>query len=449
MGNLEEKASKFAISAHSRINQLRKYSQQPYDVHLRAVARLVASVGSNEPLIAAAWLHDTVEDTPATFEDLEREFGTEVTELVKQLTDVSKPSDGNRAARKAIDRQHLAGASPGAKTVKLADLIDNCEDICRNDSRFGRLFLLEMQSLLEVLADGDKKLYGKAVETVMNCSKKINQETALQEKVTENTLQLFRSAFPKKLLPGQRGIRLFTEAFAARDLQEPLLSFDAKSLENPEFGRTFAANKIIGIRRNGVVTGYFNGDDFHFRSSPEERKFDSRQVVDLEASLTDVIHVLTHFNSCFVSLDGTVVGVISREGMENPVVRMWLFGIITMIEMLAVNLIRQKCPDNNDWKETLSSGRLEKATRLKAERERRGLTTDLLDCLQFSDKIQLLLKDPAFLEGSGFPSSGAAKRALKDLESLRDDLAHGQDITRHDWVPILRLAQRIEHLCGN
>jgi hypothetical protein len=306
-----------------------------------------------------------------------------------------------------------------------------------------------MQSLLEVLADGDKKLYGKAVETVMNCSKKINQETALQEKVTENTLQLFRSAFPKKLLPGQRGIRLFTEAFAARDLQEPLLSFDAKSLENPEFGRTFAANKIIGIRRNGVVTGYFNGDDFHFRSSPEERKFDSRQVVDLEASLTDVIHVLTHFNSCFVSLDGTVVGVISREGMENPVVRMWLFGIITMIEMLAVNLIRQKCPDNNDWKETLSSGRLEKATRLKAERERRGLTTDLLDCLQFSDKIQLLLKDPAFLEGSGFPSSGAAKRALKDLESLRDDLAHGQDITRHDWVPILRLAQRIEHLCGN
>jgi hypothetical protein len=445
LGNLEEKASKFAISAHSRINQLRKYSQQPYDVHLRAVAKLVASVSPDEPLIAAAWLHDTVEDTPATFEDLEREFGTEVAELVKQLTDVSKPGDGNRATRKAIDRKHLAGASPGAKTVKLADLIDNCEDICRNDPGFGRVFLSEMQSLLEVLADGDQKLYGIAVETVTNCSKIINQETALQENAAGSELQMFRSALPKKLLPGQRGIRLFTEAFAARDLQEPLLSFDAESLNNPGFGRAVPANKILGIRRNGVVTGYINCDDLHSHLPPEERKIDSRQVVDLEASLTDVIHVLTHFNSCFVSLDGTVVGTISREEMEKPVVRMWLFGIITMIEMLAVNLVRQKWPDNG-WKEKISSGRLEKAAQLQAERERRGLATSLLDCLQFSDKIQLLLKDPAFLEGSGFPSLGSAKRALKDLESLRDDLAHGQDITRHDWVPILRLAQRIERL---
>jgi hypothetical protein len=447
LGNLEEKASKFAISAHSRINQLRKYSQQPYDVHLRAVARLVASVSPDEPLIAAAWLHDTVEDTPATFEDIEREFGAEVAELVKQLTDISKPGDGNRATRKAIDRQHLAGASPGAKTVKLADLIDNCEDICRHDSRFGSLFLLEMQSLLEVLTEGDKKLYWKAVETVMNCSKKINQETAPQEKGTENELKMFRSVLPKRLLPGQRGIRLFTKAFAARDLQEPLLSFDAESLDNPGFRETTPASKILGIRRNGVVTGYINCDDLHSPFPPEERKFDSRQVVDLEASLTDVIHVLTRFNSCFVSLDGTVVGTISREEMEKPVVRMWLFGIITLIEMLTVDLIRQKWPDNG-WKEKISGGRLGKAAQLQAERGRRGLATPLLDCLQFSDKIQLLLKDPAFLEGSGFPSLGTAKRALKDLESLRDDLAHGQDITRHDWVAILRLARRIEHIYG-
>ena len=44
--------------------------------------------------------------------------------LVDCLTDVSKPSDGNRAVRKEIDRQHLAKASPKAKTIKLADLID-------------------------------------------------------------------------------------------------------------------------------------------------------------------------------------------------------------------------------------------------------------------------------------------------------------------------------------
>lgn len=112
MDYLVEKARLYATSAHARINQFRKYTLQPYDVHLKAVAGLVASICDDKAMIAASWLHDTVEDTPATFEDLEREFGPDVMNLVKELTDVSRPSDGNRAIRKAIDRHHLAAASP-------------------------------------------------------------------------------------------------------------------------------------------------------------------------------------------------------------------------------------------------------------------------------------------------------------------------------------------------
>ena len=59
----------------------------------------------------AAWLHDVVEDTPTLLEDVESAFGKSVAYLVDCLTDVSKPSDGNRAVRKEIDRQHLAKAS--------------------------------------------------------------------------------------------------------------------------------------------------------------------------------------------------------------------------------------------------------------------------------------------------------------------------------------------------
>ncbi|RXM22001.1 bifunctional (p)ppGpp synthetase/guanosine-3',5'-bis(diphosphate) 3'-pyrophosphohydrolase, partial [Citrobacter sp. AAK_AS5] len=90
------------------------------------VATIVASVTDDPEMIAAAWLHDIVEDTPASFLDLEKEFGPRVAELVGELTDVSRPSDGNRATRKSIDRAHLAGASARGKTVKLADLLDNC-----------------------------------------------------------------------------------------------------------------------------------------------------------------------------------------------------------------------------------------------------------------------------------------------------------------------------------
>jgi len=76
--DLVEKARNYAINAHARINQLRKYTLQPYDVHLRAVADMVASICDDKAMIASAWLHDTVEDTPATFEDLEEAFGADV-----------------------------------------------------------------------------------------------------------------------------------------------------------------------------------------------------------------------------------------------------------------------------------------------------------------------------------------------------------------------------------
>lgn len=128
------------------MNQLRKYSGRPYDVHFKAVADLVASVSGDGATIAAAWRHDTVEDTPATFEDIERQSGADVAGSARELTDLSKPADGNRTARKAIDRRHLAPASPRAKTITLADIVDTCEDICRHDAEFARVCLAEMSS---------------------------------------------------------------------------------------------------------------------------------------------------------------------------------------------------------------------------------------------------------------------------------------------------------------
>ncbi|MBP1729195.1 MAG: guanosine polyphosphate pyrophosphohydrolase/synthetase, partial [Deltaproteobacteria bacterium] len=70
----------------------------------------------------------------------------------------------------------------------------------------------------------------------------------------------------------------------------------------------------------------------------------------------------------------------------------------------------------------------------------------LLDCLQFSDKLNISMNEPDFLKVTGFMSSKAAKRAIKDLEALRNNLAHGQDITSQDWPPIARLARRVQEM---
>lgn len=442
MNDLIEKAREYATSAHARINQLRKYTRQPYDVHLKSVAELVASVSDDAAMIAAAWLHDTVEDTSATFEDLESAFGPDVMNLVKELTDVSKPGDGNRAFRKAIDRQHTAGASPRAKTIKLADIIDNCGDICRHDMTFGRVYLQEMKELIKVLTEGDPGLYAKANRMISAYDGKRGLGTSADVDLDE-TYEERSSGLVKT---GQHGIRLFTKAFSARDIHEPLISFDTETIHRLSSQAWPWSNvAIVGVRENGVVTGYLIRNDPTDDRLPQIRGIDQRQIVELESSLTDVIHVLTHFTCCFVNLNGTVTGVIIRGDIEKPVVRMWLFGIIILIEVQIVDLIRAHWPDTS-WVGLVSEGRMEKACQLRDERIRRGQGADLLDCLQFSDKMQIFIQNPDFLKDIGFNTTSGAKKAIKDLESLRNNLAHGQDVTRHDWPQIVRLARRVQEM---
>jgi len=163
---LEQRALEFAKTAHEAVSQRRKYSGQPYIVHPMAVAELVKSIPHTEEMVAAALLHDTVEDTHVELADIARSFGPKVSQLVDELTDVSRPHHGNRTIRKELDRQHLATASKEAKTVKLADLIDNSRDIIKHDPGFARKYMKEMKALLEVLREGDANLYSKAVEIV-------------------------------------------------------------------------------------------------------------------------------------------------------------------------------------------------------------------------------------------------------------------------------------------
>jgi (p)ppGpp synthase/HD superfamily hydrolase len=163
---LESSALAFAVAAHG--GQVRKGTGAPYAIHLIRVAELVRTVAKapKPTQIAAAYLHDTVEDSLVTLGDIADRFGSEVATLVKYLSDISKPSDGNRAARKAIDRAHFAQGPADAKTVKLADLIDNSHDIVANMPDFAPKFLHEKALLLEVLGDGDAALMTLARSTL-------------------------------------------------------------------------------------------------------------------------------------------------------------------------------------------------------------------------------------------------------------------------------------------
>lgn len=160
MENVVAKALDFATKAHG--DQVRKYTGEPYTNHLVEVMNIVRTVKSDDSMLAAALLHDTIEDTSVTEADVKKEFGDRIAKLVVELTDISKPEDGNRATRKAIDRDKLAKVSDDAQTIKLADLISNGKDIAINDPKFAKVFLNEKRQLLEVLDRGDSTLMKKA-----------------------------------------------------------------------------------------------------------------------------------------------------------------------------------------------------------------------------------------------------------------------------------------------
>ena len=156
-----QKAEQFAQEAHK--NHQRKYTGDPYYVHLDEVRNIVKQAGGTIEQQAAALLHDTVEDTSVTPVDVTREFGPKIAKLVVELTDVSKPEDGNRKTRKAIDRDKLAGVSAEAQTVKYADLISNGRDIGKNDPKFAKVYHAEKADLLRVMTKGNQNLRKQAI----------------------------------------------------------------------------------------------------------------------------------------------------------------------------------------------------------------------------------------------------------------------------------------------
>lgn len=162
-----EKARVFATAAHAAAAQLRKYTMEPYIVHPREVAGIVLQHGGSDEMVAAAWLHDVVEDTGVTLETIREEFGDEVATLVGWLTDVSRPEQGNRATRKAIDRAHTAAAPADAQTIKLCDLISNCTSIKEHDEAFAKVYFEEKRLLLEVLTKGNPILLARAKALVI------------------------------------------------------------------------------------------------------------------------------------------------------------------------------------------------------------------------------------------------------------------------------------------
>lgn len=121
-----------AFAAHKHRDQRRKDAEaSPYINHPIALADLLVNAGDIDDItvLAAAILHDTIEDTETTADELEREFGSEITAAVLAVSD-DKTLD--KAERKRLQIEHAASLTRTAKLVKLADKICNVRDVANS-----------------------------------------------------------------------------------------------------------------------------------------------------------------------------------------------------------------------------------------------------------------------------------------------------------------------------
>jgi hypothetical protein len=239
--------------------------------------------------------------------------------------------------------------------------------------------------------------------------------------------------------------RLFAEGFQVADIAEPLASFDAET-PGDVVAEVMDADgfAVAGVRRRGQVSGFVEREGLGAGPCGAAMK-DFRAATRLAGSapLSAAIGVLAREPRVFVTAYGGVTGIVTRDDVEKPAARMWLFGMVTMIELRYTRLIEEACPDES-WREYLSEGRVRKAEGFMTERRRRHRSVGLLDCLQLSDKGQIVARNEEIRGRTIFASRREAEDGVRLLEGLRNDLAHAQDIVSSDWEAIVQLSAHLD-----
>jgi hypothetical protein len=241
--------------------------------------------------------------------------------------------------------------------------------------------------------------------------------------------------------------RIFLRNLAARDIAEPLPSFDDHTpADLARLALIQAGRTVAGVRQNGWVTGYLLTAELGPGLCQDfMHPLEQAQVVSDSTSLIDITKALSDTEWVLVRMLGEVTGIITKADLQDPPVRMWLFGMITVIELRFQKMIEQRF-QAEEWAKYISPARLDRARRMLDERRRRNQSSSLLDCLQFSDKSQIIARDETLRQQAGLASRNRADEVIKRLEKLRNNLAHSQNIVDTDWEVIANISQGLQRL---
>ena len=191
-------------------------------------------------------------------------------------------------------------------------------------------------------------------------------------------------------------------------------------------------------------------DSFHVMHLAEEipegfESLEGRPQLSADAGIADVLQKLQDSDVVEVVEDGEVIGFVDRDQLQKPALRMWLFGLLILMEDNLVYAIPQIYPDDS-WQEKISETRMGRAKELFAERQRRNQNGTLVHCLALGDKLGLFTRNARIREILEIGSAKAAKKLTNQIETLRNNLAHNQVMTDTDLETSLFVGGRMDRI---
>lgn len=237
--------------------------------------------------------------------------------------------------------------------------------------------------------------------------------------------------------------RSITVRYVAENLQVYQIDDDAaavrKYMEKHDFD-------VLGIEEDSIICGYVEQSNLDAGKCRDSLLiFSPSELIAESTPLIDLLPILCKSPRVFVLDRNRVSGIVTRGDLQKAPVRMFLFGLINLLEMQMLRIIRIYYFQDS-WKKVLkSSNRLKAAKKILADLQERNEAIDLADCLQFCDKREIILKTPEIRKRIGFESKNSGKVFFKAAENLRNNLAHAQDIIMgSSWTGVIGLAEDIE-----
>ncbi|KGM56429.1 hypothetical protein N799_04120 [Lysobacter arseniciresistens ZS79] len=236
-------------------------------------------------------------------------------------------------------------------------------------------------------------------------------------------------------------------------MAEPLRSAPAQALATQMADELRLLDfDVVGVKRvqRGRVVGYVRREDLISGIVADHlRPIDADLIVGSDLAVPALLDRLSRHDMVFIGASGTVTGIVTRADLNKPLVRSYLFGLISLLEFHLGYWVSVDYPDDT-WKAKLTTARLEATQERQRERTRRGQPLPLLQCLEIGDKHTLIVKSAPLRALLGFASRNQAEDVLGDAEHLRNNLAHSQYdlVSGRSWSELITLVQRIEQIIG-